>query len=312
MILQEFFFANLKVIMPSIPLSKEWEQFQIPCSSNHMISFDVSRQKILVPPKVVLQVGDSHVTPWRNGWLFLSRSNNEYRREEMTRLLQEEIPPDEYRVQEDRREEKYIGRVWISNDYKKGIIYPSVEGDECLNGMRVAMDGILPACQGIIMHASCVLERGAAVLFMGSSGMGKSTQARLWQDTFHSKIISSDAPAVYPTKQGAVAYGMPWDGSDHILCQDNGKVAAMVHLGKEKENQIRRLSTQEAFHILLQQGHLPMWDEEYMDQAILVLKRLSQRVPMYHLGCRPDKEAAVLTRNQILKEQECGNFKKIL
>lgn len=49
---------------------------------------------------------------------------------------------------------------------------------------------------GVPMHASLVEKDGEGVLFLGPSGMGKSTQARLWKSALDADFISGDRPGL--------------------------------------------------------------------------------------------------------------------
>lgn len=193
----------------------------------------------------------------------------------------------------------------VSRDYEKCHYYCSeqevttAQRDQALIHMRTVYDGVLPTHGGSVIHASCIKHQGQAVMFCAPSQTGKSTQAKLWAGRFGAKIISSDAPAVFPEKNGAAAYGMPWDGSDQIMVQDQAPVAAIIELRQAKRNRIQRLTHRQAFRMLMKQGHLPMWDEEAMEKEMLVLKILSGKVPFYRLYCLPDEGAAELVEEVV-------------
>lgn len=194
--------------------------------------------------------------------------------------------------------------LWISGDYREIISYGvwdehRIYGEKALDYMRVFFDAVLPVNGGSIVHASCVKYKGQCVLFCGPSGMGKSTHARQWEKRFHAPMLSSDAPAVFLEKENAVAYGMPWDGSDNIKVQECCPVAAVVRLGQSRENRMERLNQKEAFETLLKQGHMPMWDQEAMFKEVQLLKKLSGAVPFYHLDCLPDVSAAELVERTV-------------
>lgn len=161
--------------------------------------------------------------------------------------------------------------------------------------LRVVYDAILPMHGGTALHASCVKYKDKAVCFCGPSGTGKSTHASLWEACFGAPMISSDTPTVYPEKNGgATVFGMPWDGSDHIITQESKPLIAIVELRQAKHNSMRKLSHNQAFQLLLHQGHMPMWDQEAMFMEMAVLKKLSSSVVFYRLNCLPEKGAAEL------------------
>lgn len=201
--------------------------------------------------------------------------------------------------------QELVTALVVSPDYEKCRYYYSDRmsekdrHDRALDHMRTVYDAVLPVHNGSIIHASCIKYQGQAVLFCAPSQTGKSTQAKLWGKRFEAPMLSSDAPAVFPEKDGAVAYGMPWDGSDQIKVQDQAPVAAIIELRQAKRNRIQRLTHRQAFRMLMKQGHLPMWDEEAMEKEMLVLKILSGKVPFYRLYCLPDEGAAELVEEVV-------------
>ena len=303
----ELYFANLAVEIigeKAYRIPEEWEIFLKESSYRRKISLEVSEEEILIPESAALRVGDSRVCEYGDGWLFLQAVENPGERERMRRFLRGEFqtPPDLKEKEENTakaRENAHPmcrGALWMSQKYDRGICYlEKGKTSLTLPGLRVAMDAILPDCGGSVIHASCIVHRGEGVLFLGPSGMGKSTQAGLWMETCGCHMLSSDAPAVYPGKMGAMVCGMPWDGSDHVISREQVPVRAFVFLSQEKENCIEKLDARRSFEGLLKQGHLPLWDQTQMEKELFVLKQLAQKIPMYHLGCRPEAEAVDLT-----------------
>jgi len=79
---------------------------------------------------------------------------------------------------------------------------------------------------GMMLHASAVAVEGKAYLFSGPCGMGKSTHARKYLESFPSAyIINDDKPALRRIDGQWQVYGTPWCGKDGI------KVNTSVPLG---------------------------------------------------------------------------------
>ena len=191
--------------------------------------------------------------------------------------------------------------MYASKDYRRCIYYDTSYDRNTISNLHGVVEAALPTIGGSIVHASCIKHQGKAILFCGPSGMGKSTQAKLWEQTYDCYMLSSDAPAVFPNEdgKGAIAYGMPWDGSDQIMLQEDAPVAAVIELNQAKENRIRPMSEQEAFQRMMQQGHTPLWDQETMFKEMAVMKKIAKAVPFYHLDCLPNQDAARLVHKTI-------------
>lgn len=152
---------------------------------------------------------------------------------------------------------------------------------------------------GLTLHAALVEKDGYGVLFTGPSGMGKSTQARLWERYQGAEIINGDSPAVYERDGAWYASGLPWDSKDDIYKQRELPIRAIIVLEQAKENSIRRMAAPEAMAALLQLVMYPFWDDEAMDRLSAAMFRCASVVPFYHLKNLPEVAATILTHKTI-------------
>lgn len=154
------------------------------------------------------------------------------------------------------------------------------------------------------VHSSVVVCQGRAVLCLGESGTGKSTHTSLWlkhiPDTY---LLNDDSPIIALEEGEAVVYGSPWSGKTHCYTPRRVPIAAILRLEQRPANSIRRLATIGAF-TALQPSCPPSlgYDEHCMDRLASLIGGIIQRVPLYHLGCLPDAEAALLSHNTIFSE----------
>lgn len=162
---------------------------------------------------------------------------------------------------------------------------------------RIAMETLLLQHYGLLLHASLILYQGKAIAFTGPSGIGKSTQAALWQRCFGAEILNGDRAALRQQKTGWEAYGCPYAGTSGIYKNAHGPLTALVALGQGKENKLRRLSQAEAFRVVYPELTVHYWDKSFTAAAADLCLRLLQQVPVYLLECLPEESAA-----QLLKE----------
>src|SRR5258706_10939711 len=76
---------------------------------------------------------------------------------------------------------------------------------------ELLINAILARRGGVELHACGIIVGGSGLLFVGNSGDGKTTTARLWQSTA-SDIVSDDRVVVRPENGGWTMYGTPWHG----------------------------------------------------------------------------------------------------
>jgi len=165
-------------------------------------------------------------------------------------------------------------------------------------GLWVAF-GLISVVNGAIpIHTSTIVCNDRAVLFLGESGTGKSTHTRLWRENIEgAHLLNDDSPIIHST---AVAYGSPWSGKTPCYRNLHYPIAAIVRLSQAPHNRMRRLSALEALGALLPSCPPSFaYDEQLQDAVCETLSQLISTVPVYHLECLPNAEAAELSYSTI-------------
>lgn len=153
-----------------------------------------------------------------------------------------------------------------------------------------------------VLHSACVEYDGEAVLFSGVSGIGKSTQARLWETFAGASVKNGDRNLLRRIENKEYACGLPYAGTSGICNDYELPIRAIVFLGQAKENTIRRLAQKDAAKLLLSQSPVPNWDAQSIGRAMDVAVRVASSVPVYFLNCLPDVSAVELLQQTLKKE----------
>ena len=151
----------------------------------------------------------------------------------------------------------------------------------------------------IEMHASLIDISGKGLMFLGPSGIGKTTQAELWMKYRNAEIINGDMVFVKQEEDGFLGCGSPWHGSSPYCLNRQVPLAALVILKQSPENSIRRLTGFEMVSEVMNSVFFPTWYKEGHDAACKTLDALLRTVPVYELSCRPDEEAVRLTEEAV-------------
>ena len=195
--------------------------------------------------------------------------------------------------------------VWVTdktfNNEFNGFHFQEKKSIPMSSAIRAVCEAGMVMRDGISLHASLVEKDGFGVIFLGPSGMGKSTQAKLWEKYLDADFIIGDRPGLRKINGKWIGFGMPWDGKDAIHRQTSVPVKALVWLEQAKENRIVPMNPVQAMTVMLKQAMMPVWDDRAMDGATEMMGTLAREVPMYHLRCLPDKAAVRLTYETILK-----------
>lgn len=217
---------------------------------------------------------------------------------------------------EEHQTHRYYRRDWeeTGRDYAH-LIYPNDRPDEmelqiCEDRLHWTFQQIL-TCIGIeelllqhdraVLHASWIEVEGEAIVFSGRSGIGKSTQAALWESCRGAQVRNGDRTLLRSLDGEEYACGLPYAGASGICVNAAAPIRAIVMLGQGRENRIRRLPEVEALKRLLSQLPVPKWNTAMIGRALEAASRAASAVPVYELICLPD-ESAVETLENALKE----------
>jgi len=148
----------------------------------------------------------------------------------------------------------------------------------------------------LLFHASTVVRQGHAALFLGHSGTGKSTHARLWLEVFPDAVLlNDDNPVVRLFPNGEVrVYGSPWSGKTPCYNAASAPVCALVQLVQAPHNTIRSLRMTQAYPLILASVSGLKIEQATMDSLYASIALLLERCPVYELECLPNREAAQL------------------
>ncbi len=208
---------------------------------------------------------------------------------------------------EDGKEEHYYTKFeWGKREIKIYVPFRLLSAEfveHYLNNLLM-FDCVIGWHHRIIMHASIVNYNSEALLFTGPSGIGKSTQSNLWQEYMGADIINGDRAILDVEKDGVVAYGSPYAGSSGIYRNEFCKVRAIIFLSQEPENRIRKLSPAEAYKALFPRFSMVRWDDVVAEEFMSTVAEIISRIPVYHLGCRPDKEAVGLAYQMVFSDDK--------
>ena len=166
----------------------------------------------------------------------------------------------------------------------------------------IGIEKILLDHSGFLLHSSLIRYQNKAILFSAPCGVGKSTQADLWNRFRSAEILNGDRAGVRFSNNFWCAYGMPFAGTSGIYKNASAPIAAVVTLDQGPENQIHRLRPMEAIRRLLLECSCRRWDSEFMNRMLDLLLKFVCSVPVYHLVCRPDEGAVNLLYDTLLKD----------
>ncbi|MBP3553856.1 MAG: hypothetical protein J6K05_11945 [Bacteroidaceae bacterium] len=168
----------------------------------------------------------------------------------------------------------------------------------------IAYGLVTMAHQTVAVHTSVIQYKGRTVLFLGESGTGKSTHTRLWRENIEGAVLLNDDSPILRIIDGKPwMYGSPWSGKTPCYKQESYPLAACVRLSQAPYNKIQRLSIPQAYAAL--HPSCPpdfAYDDTLYDCISETIGEVLAQIPLYHLACLPNAEAAQLSCKTVFGE----------
>ena len=187
----------------------------------------------------------------------------------------------------------------VNKEWNRAVILPVIELNSCYTFFDLMFLSNVSKVKMLQMHASLVRYCSRGIMFLGPSGIGKTTQAELWNKYRDALIINGDIVFVQETPEGFLGWGTPWHGSSPYCENTSVPLKAMVVLKQAPENSIRELTGFEKVSEVSNSVFYPQWLENGMELCLETLDHLLTDIPVYLLSCRPDEDAVRLTEQAI-------------
>lgn len=161
---------------------------------------------------------------------------------------------------------------------------------------QILMIILLSRAKGTLLHACGVDDGNSGYLFLGNSGHGKSTIAKIWFE--NKSTVLNDDRIIVREKDGVIwMYGTPWHGDFRELSLKGMPISKIFFLRKGKRNSAVRKEDSEAVSMLLARGFFPFWDKEGMGNTVNLCHAVVSDIPCYELTFVPDSEIIEFVRN---------------
>ena len=160
--------------------------------------------------------------------------------------------------------------------------------------------------QSQILHCAYVKYENRAVLFSAPSGVGKSTQADLWEKYRKAEIINGDRALIEKKSVKNSEWfvsGWPVCGSSGICKNEQTALKAIVILDQGKENKSVRLSPAQAFAKIYGEMTINRWNQKQVTAALDFLQELVEDIPVFYLCCTISEKAVKCLETVLYREK---------
>jgi len=165
--------------------------------------------------------------------------------------------------------------------------------------MEMLMVNYLAQGRGCIIHGCGVLREGKGLLFVGESGAGKSTIAKLWSQEPGVDILSDDRILVRKKDRHYWMYGTPWHGEAKFATPKAVRLENIFFLKHGPTNAMGKTRALDRVSRLLTCSFPPYWDTPGMAFTMALFSDLTHHVPCHELTFKPDKSALDLVSKMV-------------
>ena len=144
-----------------------------------------------------------------------------------------------------------------------------------------------------LMHGVAVDVEGCGVVFLGKSGMGKTTHAKLWKEFLKDRmvIVNGDKPLVRIIDGKIFAYGTPWAGKENIHTNTKTPIRKICFIERSENNGCLPIKKDLVIERLIKQIYIPK-DRTLLISIFEYIGILIEKCDFYLIKCNTDISAA--------------------
>ena len=150
----------------------------------------------------------------------------------------------------------------------------------------------LARARGVEVHGCGLVDEGTGGhLFLGHSGAGKSTTARLWNSLRAAHVLSDDRIILRQHSNEIWMHGTPWHGEAGFASPDKTKVKQIFVLEHGDRNEVIPLPQARAVAELFARCFPPFYGHGPLAFTLSFLHQITNCVPCYRFRFVPDDSA---------------------
>ncbi len=151
--------------------------------------------------------------------------------------------------------------------------------------------------EGVEVHAVGIVdEEKHGHLFLGHSGAGKSTMARLWQLQRGVRILSDDRMILKVQNGRMWMHGTPWHGDAGIASPECAPLSRVYLLEHGPNAALSKVAPAQAAAELFARSFVPHHSSEGVKFTLQFLERVAREIPCFRFSFLPDKSAVEAIR----------------
>jgi hypothetical protein len=173
--------------------------------------------------------------------------------------------------------------------------YQFFKGERSINPLDYPLDELLivnslAQGRGVEIHACGILvSQSRGYLFVGQSGAGKTTMAKLWEDESGVQVLSDDRIILRKIGDTIWMYGTPWHGEAMLASPIRVPLGRIYFLEKGEKNELFSLKPPNSITRLFACSFPTFYNRNALNFTLSFLEELVKTVPAYELRFKPEK-----------------------
>ena len=178
--------------------------------------------------------------------------------------------------------------------------YENLLNDTCVLFDMISLERIFIDRGIFMLHSSLVNYKGQGIVFSGPSGIGKSTQASLWQKYAGATVINGDKVLIRNENGKWYGYGSPFSGSSWIYKKERVEINNLIFLEQDNERcSASRIKGVMAFKKIYEQVVVNAWNREYVNKLFDILNSFISEIDVYHYKTTKNRESVEYLKDNI-------------
>jgi hypothetical protein len=179
------------------------------------------------------------------------------------------------------------GEIWLDP-----VVFPA---GQPVNPLLYPLDellvvNLLARGRGVEVHACGLRDRdGTGLLFVGQSGAGKTTMARLWESEEGIRVLSDDRIVLRAGEGRVFMHGTPWHGEAGLAAPDRVPLDQVYVLRQATAERLVPLGPAEAAARLFATSFAPFHSPSGLSFTLKVLDRVARGTACAELHFRRDR-----------------------
>jgi hypothetical protein len=196
----------------------------------------------------------------------------------------------------------------FNQDFTKGEVSINrsyYDLSQCMNPIECPLDEVLLAShltkggRGVEIHASGVVDGlGKGYLFVGQSGAGKTTMAKLWKDEPGIRVLGYDRIILRKMDNRVWMHRTPWQSEPMSESPACVPLKAIYILEKGQENRVISQTLTKSIPRLFACSFPPFYNRDAIDFTLTFLEDVVKTIPCYELMFTPDKSVVEFVKEE--------------